>query len=96
MYPHSQRSDPFPLTVSDCADEQGFNNIDQIVADGRASYYAGNGALYDQEEDFAVYEDEADANAYVPCSCRVLFMNALTRCFVEQDTKQSSTGKHAR
>lgn len=83
VYPHSQRSNPFDLTVSDDGDDdRGFNNIDHVVAGGRESAYAGNSAYYDREGDFTVYEDGADADAYVPSSCRSRVKKALTRCFV--------------
>ena len=67
------RSNPFDLTISDIPD-----NIDDRL---RSSYYAGNGALHDQEDNFEVYEDVPDAEAYVPTSRRPRFLSALTRCF---------------
>lgn len=85
LYPHSQRSNPFDLTISDVGDSPGYQNIDGVVAATRSSYYAGDGALYDKEEDFAVYEDAPDANAYVTSPRRSRFKKALTRCFVQQD-----------
>ena len=83
LYPHSQRSNPFDLTVSDYGDDQKYQNIDEIVSVRPSSYFAGGGALYDKEweEDFAIYEDAPDANAYVSSSCCSRVVNALTRCF---------------
>ena len=86
LYPHS---DQFSLTVTDDTDDRGFNNIDNVLDRGRSSFYAGNGAYYDQEEDFAVYEDGADADAYVPSSCGPRFVRSLTRCFCRQVPKHS-------
>lgn len=98
LYPHSQRSNPFDLTISDCGDDQKYQNIDEVVAAPRSSYFAGNGALYDKElePDFAIYEDAPDANAYVRSSYRSRVVKALTRCFGEQGTSHSRHRLHRR
>ncbi|KAK3710684.1 hypothetical protein LTR37_010103 [Vermiconidia calcicola] len=52
VYPPSQRSNPFDLTLSDIEDNDNRTSVAE-----RDSYYAGDGGYYDREEIFAVYED---------------------------------------
>ena len=97
LYSHSRRSNPFDLTISEDGNDPMYNNIDGVVGAGRRSNDADNDAHYDQGLDFAVCDhDGADANAYVPSSCRSRFVKALTRCFVEQDSKHPRARLHRR
>ncbi len=83
VYQQSRRSDQFPLSVSDVETGPSYNNMNEVVARGPVSFYTGDRASHDQGEDFKVYEDleeGTDAQAYVPASCRYLFVRALTRC----------------
>ena len=89
-------SDQFSLTVSDDYDDQRYNHIDDVIAGTRETFYAGDEAHYDQREGFAIYEDGADADAYVPSSCCPHFVSTLTRCFVKQDSKHSRARDHLR
>ena len=95
LYPHSQISDRFPLTVSDTDEDSNLDNIDSRLED-EDPFYHPRGAHFDQEEDFEVYEDGAHADAYVPSSCRSCFLSALTICFCEQDPTYSRARKHRR
>ncbi|KAK3723244.1 hypothetical protein LTR37_001967 [Vermiconidia calcicola] len=52
VYPPSQRSNPFDLTLSDIDDNDNRNSVAE-----RDLYYAGDGGYYNREEIFAVYED---------------------------------------
>lgn len=78
IYPHSRRSYPFDLALSDDEDDPMYSNVNDVVAGGRTSYYASG---RDHGGDFAIYEDADDANAYVSPSWRSRFKRTLTRCF---------------
>ena len=92
LYPPSQRSNPFDLTLSDSESESGGNHGSGA---GRSSYYAGDGSSYDQAGGVPVFEDDIHAEAYVSSSCRPLFVSTLTSCF-GQDTKHSRARLHRR
>lgn len=96
----SVASDPFDLNVSDDEqDDRQFDYIDQVVASGHGTEYIDNHEYDNGGRRSAVYDEGADAEAYVPTSSRTSpfhTMSALTRCFLSQDCFIAGSRHHDR